>query len=114
MLHSIDGISCFSHSPLHVLSLSNNSLEFLPDEVDCCQYCSIEITQLTEIQTLYLEDNRFTSFPSVLLELRQLQHLYLSENDIQSLPDFPNQWEQLEVLYLANCGLTVRMDRTFE
>ena len=35
VLHSIDGISCFSHSPLHVLSLSNNSLEVLPDEVSC-------------------------------------------------------------------------------
>lgn len=33
MLHSINGISCFKHSPLHILSLSNNSLSQLPDEV---------------------------------------------------------------------------------
>ena len=69
----------------------------------------MEISQLTDIQTLYLEDNRFTGFPTVLLELSQLQYLYLSENNIQSLPDFSGQWERLEVLYLANCGLTVRL-----
>ena len=33
MLNSIDGISCFSSCPLHMLSLSVNSLETLPDEV---------------------------------------------------------------------------------
>ena len=33
VLHSIQGISCFKHSPLSILSLSNNSLEVLPDEV---------------------------------------------------------------------------------
>ena len=74
----------------------------------------MEISQLTEIQTLYLEDNRFTGFPTILLELSQLQYLYLSGNDIQSLPDFSDQWGRLEVLYLANCGLTVRMDRVYE
>lgn len=33
MLNSIDGISCFENSPLYLLSLSNNSLESLPEEV---------------------------------------------------------------------------------
>lgn len=33
MLHSINGISYFKHSPLHILSLSNNSLAQLPGEV---------------------------------------------------------------------------------
>lgn len=33
ILHSIDGISRFSVSPLEVLNLSNNSLESIPDEV---------------------------------------------------------------------------------
>lgn len=33
VLHSIDGISLFKRSPLKLLSLSNNCLETLPDEV---------------------------------------------------------------------------------
>ncbi|KAK8827732.1 hypothetical protein WA577_007279, partial [Blastocystis sp. JDR] len=33
VLHSIDGISLFKRSPLRLLSLSNNCLETLPDEV---------------------------------------------------------------------------------
>lgn len=33
MLNNINGISCFKNSPLHILSLSNNSLELLPNEV---------------------------------------------------------------------------------
>lgn len=66
-----------------------------------------EIGQLSEITSLYLEDNRLTEFPTILFQLSHLQHLYLSGNDIQSLPEFSDCWEQLEVLYLANCGLVV-------
>ena len=33
MLNSIDGIACFENSPLYLLSLSNNSLESLPEVV---------------------------------------------------------------------------------
>ena len=33
LLNSIEGISCFQQSPLHVLSLSSNALESIPEEV---------------------------------------------------------------------------------
>ena len=33
VLHSIEGISRFSISPLELLNLSNNSLESIPEEV---------------------------------------------------------------------------------
>ena len=42
MLNSIDGISCFSRCPLYMLSLSVNSLEFIPDEVARLSICLIE------------------------------------------------------------------------
>ena len=43
VLHSIDGISRFSVSPLEILNLSNNSLESIPEEVFVfnSSYCSL-------------------------------------------------------------------------
>ena len=43
VLHSIDGISRFSVSPLELLNLSNNSLESIPEEVFVFNpsYCSL-------------------------------------------------------------------------
>lgn len=43
VLHSIDGISRFSVSPLEILNLSNNSLESIPEEVFVFNpsYCSL-------------------------------------------------------------------------
>lgn len=47
VLHSIAGISLFRNSPIKVLSLSNNCLEALPDEVFylfavCCRFVSCQ------------------------------------------------------------------------
>ena len=56
VLHSIDGIGLFHNSPLKLLSLSNNCLESLPEE----------ISSLSGLTRLNLDDNKLHSFPSVL------------------------------------------------
>ena len=64
--------------------ISSTQIEILPDN----------ISNLTEIITLYLEWNHLTNLPNSFTELATLKNLYISNNKIESLnSDFGNLTE---------------------
>jgi hypothetical protein len=65
-----------------------------------------EISQLAQLQTLYLQDNQLTVLPLEIGQLTQLQVLNLYDNQLSALPPEIGQLTQLEVLYLGNNQLT--------
>ena len=65
-----------------------------------------EISQLTQLISLYLSKNNFTSIPEPVLELTQLQQLNINENNITSLPATIPQLTQLKHLDLSQNKLT--------
>lgn len=60
-----------------------------------------EISQLKELEELYLVDNQLTDFPSEILELSSLWRLNLSENYLSSLPPQIHKLKALRVLDLT-------------
>ncbi|BBI17919.1 leucine-rich repeat domain-containing protein [Neochlamydia sp. S13] len=79
------------------LNLSKAGLTYLPPE----------ICQLSQLQTLDLNDNQLTALPEEIGQLsQQLQTLYLNQNQLTSLPVEIGQLSELQWLYLNQNQLT--------
>jgi Leucine-rich repeat (LRR) protein len=59
-----------------------------------------EISALTRLQKLYLDDNEISSIPDSLSNLSQLKTLNLKDNQISSIPNSLSKLSQLQELYL--------------
>ncbi|WP_162180939.1 leucine-rich repeat domain-containing protein [Neochlamydia sp. TUME1] len=66
-----------------------------------------EICQLSQLQTLYLNQNQLTALPAEIGQLSELRGLYLSQNQLTSLPAEICQLSQLQTLDLSENQLTV-------
>ncbi|MBE8999850.1 leucine-rich repeat domain-containing protein [Nostoc sp. LEGE 12447] len=73
------------------LDLSGKGLITLPSEIG----------QLTNLQTLYLNNNQLSSLPSEIGQLTNLQTLYLNNNQLSSLPSEIGQLTNLQSLDLS-------------
>jgi internalin A len=80
-----------------VLDLSYMSLTKLPESLG----------QLTQLESLSLEDNRLTALPEWLGQLHQLQKLSLESNQLTALPKSLDKLTQLQMLYLDDNRFTV-------
>ncbi len=56
--------------------------------------------QLTELQLLVLDGNPLVTVPDCLVQLTQMQKLHLGDNQLATLPDWLGQLTHLQVLYL--------------
>nr|NGY95356.1 hypothetical protein [Neochlamydia sp. AcF84] len=65
-----------------------------------------EIGQLSKLARLYLYQNQLTTLPAEIVQLSQLQELRLSENHLSSLPAEIGQLSQLQTLDLRENQLT--------
>ncbi len=72
------------------LDLSNKNLTTLPES----------ISQLSQLQRLYLNANQLTTLPESISHLSQLQELFLDYNQLTTLPESLRNLEQLARLYL--------------
>ncbi len=61
---------------------------------------------ISAIETLYLNNNQFTSFPLEICKLEHLKNLSLSGNQLESLPEGIGELKHLEELYLSRNRLT--------
>ncbi|KAK8803236.1 hypothetical protein WA158_000930 [Blastocystis sp. Blastoise] len=103
MLHTVNGIGIFNESPLKFLTLSNNKLETL----------SQEIRYLYSLETLLLEDNQLQSFPDEIIQLTNLKTLRLTGNPIKNIPSSIEELTVLETIALDNCQLETVPDSLF-
>ncbi len=78
-----------------VLILSNNSLTAMPD-----------MSGMTGLRNLHLDDNDFTSIPAGVLALPGLTDLYMSNNPITSVDPNITDMTTLRSLSLPYCKLT--------
>ncbi|MDY6896522.1 MAG: COR domain-containing protein, partial [Cyanobacteriota bacterium] len=67
---------------------------------------SAEIGQLTNLQSLYLDNNQLSSLPAEIVQLTNLQFLHLSSNKLSSLSAEIGQLTNLQSLYLDNNQLS--------
>ena len=79
-----------------VLNLRSKGIRQLPDTIG----------QLSNLQSLYLDNNQLTGLPDVIGQLSNLQWLYLDNNQLTGLPDVIGQLSNLQSLYLMNNQLT--------
>ena len=70
----------------------------------------VEITQLTNLQTLDLGHNRLTIVPDSLGQLTNLRKLVLSDNQLTIVPDSLGRLTNLRKLYLSGNQLTIVSD----
>jgi len=78
------------------LSLSHLDLTYLPPK----------LFLLSNLQVLYLGNNRLTSLPLAVQNWTALQVLYLHNNQLTSLPPEVSNWTALQVLSLSDNQLT--------
>ena len=101
------------------LSLSYNQLTQIPPEISQLQQLQNlylyhnqitqippEIGQLQHLQELSLFDNQLTQIPPEIGQLQQLHYLYLHNNQLTQIPPEIGQLQQLRILYLFNNQLT--------
>ena len=68
------------------------------------------IGQLTNLTTLYLNDNQLTTVPDTIGQLTNLTTLYLNDNQLTTVPDTIGQLTNLDTLYLNDNQLTTVPD----
>jgi internalin A len=66
-----------------------------------------EITQLANLQELYLTNNQLSELPKEIAQLTKLQALYLDNNQLSELPKEIAQLTNLQELYLDNNQLNI-------
>jgi GTPase SAR1 family protein len=76
--------------------LSNKGISDLP----------IEISQLTNLQRLYLRGNRLTELPETITQLTNLHELALASTQLTELPETIGQLTNLQEIYLRGNRLT--------
>ncbi|XP_078059880.1 uncharacterized protein LOC144485653 [Mustelus asterias] len=91
-LRQFPGEMCKKLHHLQLLGLSGNSLDSLP----------WEISTLTQLQQLYLQDNNLQLLPFGFCQLHGLEILDLKENALIYLPDDINCLVNLKHLYLSH------------
>ena len=64
------------------------------------------IGSLSNLKTLYLDNNNLTSLPDSIVNLSNLQILFLLNNKLTSLPESIGMLSNLKELYLENNNLT--------
>ena len=64
------------------------------------------IGRLASVQKLYLGDNQLVELPDSIGQLPLLQELHLSANKLTGLPDFISELSELQALYLSQNQLT--------
>ncbi|WP_300355284.1 leucine-rich repeat domain-containing protein [Fluviicola sp.] len=69
-----------------------------------------EITNLQNLEVLYLGRNQLKSFPKSICDLKNLKVLSLAYNDIDSIPDCICRLQNLERLFLSNNKLVFVSD----
>lgn len=69
-----------------------------------------EISNLQNLEVLYLGRNKMTSFPKAICELKNLKVLSLAFNDIDSIPDCICRLKNLERLFISNNKLVYVSD----
>ena len=78
------------------MDLAHKDLTYLPEQLG-------EIDNLTK---LWLESNRFSSFPSTITKMKNLTELHLQDNQITSIPDEIGKCTNLKLLALENNKLS--------
>ena len=68
------------------------------------------MAKLTNLQSLYLSDNKLTALPDWMAKLTNLQSLDLSYNKLTALPDWMAKLTNLQSLYLSSNKLTALPD----
>jgi internalin A len=66
----------------------------------------VELSQLSQLQSLVLSNNQLTQVPVELSQLSQLQRLWLSDNQLTAVPVELSQLSQLQRLWLSDNQLT--------
>merc|ERR1719284_1186038 len=69
--------------------------------------------QLTQLQTLHMDNNQLTALPETFGQLRQLQTLYMDNNQLTALPETCGQLRQLQWLHMNSKVLTKSKLRRF-
>ncbi len=81
---------------VRVLQMSSKQLTILPSE----------IRKLSDLATLFVNNNRFTELPLLFKELFNLKVLYINNNDFTSIPELVWTLSNLEVLSLSGLNLS--------
>jgi internalin A len=102
------------------LDLSNLGLTELPESVTQLSQLQVlyindndlttlpeSVAQLSQLDTLYLDGNKLTVFPESLTKLSRLSRLHLNNNQLETLPESIAQLSELQVLYLERNKLTM-------
>jgi internalin A len=72
------------------------------------------LSQLTELETLFLSANTFTKFPETVCYLKKLRTLYFTKNPITDLPPSLTQLEHLEQLDLSGNPLNPALQSAYD
>lgn len=97
-------VSVLDCKQLNILNLENNHLSSLPN-----------MGSLTQLETLILSKNQFTSFPNEICNLTHLKKLVFNTNPMNQFPKNFNWPVQLETLEIAGigCGEVPNIRKTF-
>lgn len=88
--------SVFENKDLKVLRLYGNGIDSIPDR----------ISELTQLEKLYIGRNKLKYIPASIGELKNLKILSVQYNEIDSLPEELGNLESLEQLWLNQNQLT--------
>lgn len=128
---SKEKLAALSHPKLakyiRKLSLARLKMTALPDMIQHLeQVTSLDLREnklvvlhphfdaLQALGKLYLDHNKFKTFPVVLTKNKQLHYLSFNDNQLKALPNTIADLQELEYLYLANNRLEELPDEVAE
>ena len=92
-INNLNGIGSLAFCPLKEINLGYNDLTSLPNEMSLLA---------NTLNILWLDDNEFQTFPTIVSQLHELQELRISNNCISYIPPVISQLTKLETLALDN------------